>query len=79
MKNKVTISMLVITTIMSLSVAYYEKLRADVGNSQTSKLHKELRQLEQNAMAARIEASKLRFIIDNEKKQSVRAMSIAKY
>jgi hypothetical protein len=78
MKSKVIMLLLGIITIASLSLAYYQKSKADIVLIEMSKLRKELKQSEQRSSAARIEASKLRFIIENEKRRTEEAIKLAK-
>jgi hypothetical protein len=78
MKNKVIMLLLGIITISSLSLAYYQKSKADIVVTEMRKLRKELKQSEQRASSARIEASKLRFIIENEKRRTEEAMKLVK-
>jgi hypothetical protein len=69
---------LAIVAIASLSFAYYQKSKADILIVEMSKLKKEVKQSEQRESAARIEASKLRFIIENEKRRTEEAMKLVK-
>jgi hypothetical protein len=78
MKNKLIMLLLGIITIASLSLAYYEKSKADIALIEMSKLRKELKQSEQRSSSARIEASKLRFIIENEKRRTEEAIKLAR-
>jgi hypothetical protein len=78
MKTKVIMLLLGITTIASLSLAYYQKSKADIVMSEMRELRKELKQSEQRASSARIEASKLRFIIENEKRRTEEAMKLVR-
>jgi hypothetical protein len=78
MKTKVILLVLSIITIASLSFAYYQKSQADLLISETNKLRKEVKLAEQRESAARIEASKLRFIIENEKRRTEEAMKLVR-
>lgn len=78
MKNKVIISMLALAAVISLSFAYLQKVKADNVLNEASRLRKELKQSEQQTTVARIEASKLRTIIEKQKKGLAQAMIAVK-
>jgi hypothetical protein len=78
MKNKVIMLMLAIIAIASLSLAYHQKSKADMLIVEMGRLKKEVKQSEQRESSARIEASKLRFIIENEKRRTEEAMRLVK-
>jgi hypothetical protein len=78
MKTKVIMLVLGIITIASLSIAYYQKSKADILFIEMGQLRKEVKQAEQRESSARIEASKLRFIIENEKRRTEEAMKLVK-
>ena len=77
MKTKIAFVLLGILTVAALGLAYNERARSEYVRNDFVKLHKQLKETEEKFEAVRIEASKLRFIIENERKKLEQARAHA--
>jgi hypothetical protein len=69
MKTKIAFVLLGVLTVAALGIAYNERSRSAYIRNDFIKLHKQLKESEKKFEAVRIEASKLRYIIENERKK----------
>ncbi len=77
MKNKIPIILLALVSIIAVFYAYDQKKSHDVLRDANARLRNEIKQLKDQSVAARLEASKLRYILENEKKMAQAAMEAA--
>ena len=69
MNSKVIIGILVVVTIASLVFGYTQKQAADFQKAKLEEMHREVVRLRNESEAARAEASKLRQVIEIERKK----------
>lgn len=77
MKNKIPTILLALVSIIVVFYAYDQKKSHDVLRDANARLRNEIKQLKDQSVAARLEASKLRYILENEKKMAQAAMEAA--
>ena len=70
MKNKIPTILLALVSIIAVFYAYDQKKSHDVLRDANARLRNEIKQLKDQSVAARLEASKLRYILENEKKMA---------
>lgn len=77
MKNNIATILLALLAVAAVVYAYDQKKSHDVLRGVNIRLRNEVRQLKDQSTAARLEASQLRYIINNEKKLAQAALEKA--